>query len=97
MPTITSRPTARSVNLGGTQANLYISHHQIGDIVTFEPFKYADQGNSYFGMSAKVMRVSFETGKVLYDLALQEDLFAQHYNEDYPIRSVDSFLVAVHP
>jgi hypothetical protein len=82
MPTISSRPQAGSLNP-------LPSTHALGDIVSFWPTCLTN--SLQFGVHCKVVRISFDAGKVLYDLALPDDQGA--FYDVYPIRLVDSYFV----
>lgn len=86
MPTINSRLPSSP-----TWPTLYQSNHQLGDIVLFNPRPLV---TGTTGMPAEVVRVSFDHGKVLYDLALEFDVGGTtEFYTSYPIRSVDSIFV----
>lgn len=67
---------------------------QIGSIAYFQPAILKIDGTGIADDSAipcKVVRVSFDPGKVLYDLALPNG--EGGFYENYPIRCVDSYFV----
>jgi len=80
MTTISSRPVVT--------AAIIPSAHQLGDVVSFNPVALANC--SPWTVKARVERISFDAGKVLYDLALEDDT---GFYDVYPICNVDSIFV----
>lgn len=75
------------------------SQHAIGDIAYFQPVLSRIDGSTMVAddtaIPCKVVRVSFDPGKVLYDLALPNG--EGGYYENYPLRCVDSYFVQKAP
>lgn len=74
------------------------ARHMIGTTVYFQPSILKIDGTGVADETAipcKVVRVSFDPGKVLYDLALPNG--EGGFYENYPLRCVDSYFVLLQP
>lgn len=85
---ITTRPTPPVVPKSG---NPLPSTHAIGDEVIFVPASQVPNIILAQGVACKIVGVTFEQSKVLYDLALPIDAF--DFYEEYPLMRVDSVFV----
>jgi len=84
---ITSRPQSTTVPM-------IPSTHQLGDIVHFNPLvlRQSPLLGTVITVKARVERISFDFGKVLYDLAISDD--SGGFYDAYPICNVDSIFVS---
>ena len=85
---ITTRPQAPQA---GSTSNSLPSAYGIGDEVVFVPASQIPHVILSQGVTCKIVGVTFELSKVLYELALPLGVF--NYYEDYPLLRVDSIFV----
>lgn len=85
---ITTRPSAQTTSKTGNQ---FPQSYNIGDEVVFIPASQVSQIILAQGVTCKVVGVTFERGKVLYDLAVPINSF--DFYEEYPLMRVDSIFV----
>lgn len=84
--TISTRPTPPPVNRTTLSARFAIN-----DDVLFVPGSQVSHMLMVQGIPARVVGITFEAGKVLYDLAMPCNVFDFYY--EYPIMRVDSVFV----
>lgn len=85
---ITTRPQAPQA---GSTLNSLSSAYDIGEEVIFVPASQISHVLLAQGVMCKVVGVTFEQSKVLYDLALPLDMF--DFYEEFPLMRVDSIFV----
>ena len=90
---ITTRPQAKATI--GSASNALLSLHDIGDEVIFVPASQIPHVLLAQGVTCKIVGVTFELNKVLYDIALPLGVF--DYHEDYPLMRVDSVFIFPRP
>ena len=79
------------------------SRHRIGDIVLFQPNLSKIDGKTgqttdlASAVRSRVVGVGFTQGKVLYDLAVEDDQSPSGFYEAFPLKAVDSFMVCPIP
>lgn len=79
------------------------SRHQIGEVVLFQPnldkidAKTGQTFDLESAVKCLVVGISFTKGKVLYDLAVEDDQSPEGFYTTMPLKAVDSFMVCPLP
>lgn len=78
----------------------YTSRHNIGEIVFFQPnlekidWKNMEKKENTDPVKAKIMKVSFNPGKITYDIAVEDKINkGTGFYETVPICNVDSVMI----
>ena len=87
---ITTRPATTPVIPSSTHTN-YPSRFAIGDEVIFVPASQVKHILLAQGVTCKVVGISFQDSKIMYDLALPIGIY--DFYEEFPLMRVDSIFI----